>query len=67
MWDSNGAWVALIRFAVVHAFICDGVQKRDLDCLPFGASLPLQRFSMRMKEKEGKLLRVKMCSKFRSV
>jgi hypothetical protein len=56
MRDSNGAWVSLIRFSVVHAFICDGVQTRDLDCLPFGASLPLQRVSMRMKEKEGKTI-----------
>jgi hypothetical protein len=50
MWDSKGAWVALIRFAVVHAFICDGVQARDLDFLPFGASILLQRGSMGMKE-----------------
>jgi hypothetical protein len=27
-----------------------------LDCFPFGASLPLQRFSMRLKEKEGKTI-----------
>jgi hypothetical protein len=67
MWDSNGAWVALIRFAVVHAFICDGFQTRDLDFLPFGASPLLQRGSMRMKENEGKLSRVKMFSKFSCV
>jgi hypothetical protein len=56
MRDNNGAWVALIRFAVFHAFNCDGVQTRDLDFHPFGAYLPLQRFPVRMKEKEGKTI-----------
>jgi hypothetical protein len=55
---------------VVHALICDGFQMRDLDCLPFGVSLPLQRDSIHMNEKEGNIvtrenvLEVSLCTRW---